>query len=163
METLHAIFGQQHALSFGQECARAVLIFAFGLALVRLAGRRVFGKWAALDIVVSIIVGSSLSRALTGSAPLLGTLAASIIFVALHGLLANGAARWPKLARVFEGRSFDLARDGHMDDAMRKRRSVSLTDLNEALHRAGIEDIHDAKLVNLEPSGRITVIPKRNQ
>jgi uncharacterized membrane protein YcaP (DUF421 family) len=160
METLHSIFGVQHHLSFGQECARAVLIFAFGLALVRLAGRRVFGKWAALDIVVSIIVGSSLSRALTGSAPLMGTLAATVIFVGLHGLLANGAARWPKLARVLEGRSIALARDGHTDDAMCKRRSVSLTDLNEALHRAGIEDVNGATLVKLEPSGRITVIPK---
>ena len=161
METLQSIFGQQHSLSFGQECARAVLIFAFGLALVRLAGRRVFGKWAALDIVVSIIVGSSLSRALTGSAPLLGTLAAAVIFVALHGLLANGAARWPKLARILEGRSIALARDGEVDDKMRKRRSVSLTDLDEALHRCGIDEVGEAKLVKLEPSGRITVIDKR--
>ena len=161
METLQAIFGQQHDLSFGQECARAVLIFVFGLLLVRLAGRRVFGKWAALDIVVSIIVGSSLSRALTGSAPLLGTLAASVIFVALHGLLANAAARWQKMARVLEGRSIDLARDGRIDQAMRRRHSVSLTDFDEALRRAGVADMSKVQQVTLEPSGRITVIEKR--
>ncbi|HEU4960051.1 MAG TPA: YetF domain-containing protein [Sphingomonas sp.] len=161
METLQAIFGQQHNLSFGQECARAVLIFAFGLVLVRLAGRRVFGKWAALDIVVSIIVGSSLSRALTGSAPLMGTLAASVIFVALHGLLANAAARWQGVARVLEGRSIDLAHDGRIDQAMRKRHSVSLTDFDEALRRSGIADMSKVKQVTLEPSGRITVIEKQ--
>jgi hypothetical protein len=38
------------------------------------AGRRVFGRWAALDIVVAIVVGSNLSRALTGAAQLGGTL-----------------------------------------------------------------------------------------
>jgi uncharacterized membrane protein YcaP (DUF421 family) len=160
METLQAIFGQQHNLSFGQECARAVLIFVFGLLLVRLAGRRVFGKWAALDIVVSIVVGSMLSRALTGSAPLMGTLAASVIFVALHGLLANAAARWQGFARVLEGRSIDLARDGRIDQAKRKRHSVSLTDFDEALRRSGITDMTKVKQVTLEPSGRITVIPK---
>jgi uncharacterized membrane protein YcaP (DUF421 family) len=37
------------------------------LAIVRFVGRRVFGEWAALDIIVSIVVGSNLSRALTGS------------------------------------------------------------------------------------------------
>ena len=65
------------------------MIFVFGLALVRLAGRRVFGKWAALDIVVSIIIGSNLSRALTGNAPLWGTLAGTALLMALHWLLAK--------------------------------------------------------------------------
>jgi uncharacterized membrane protein YcaP (DUF421 family) len=161
METLQAIFGQQHHLTFGQECARAVLIFVFGLVLVRIAGRRVFGKWAALDIVVSIIVGSMLSRTVTGSAPLLGTLAASVIFVALHGLLAMIAARWQKAARVLEGRSIDLARDGRIDQAVRKRHSVSLTDFDEALRRSGITNVGDVRQVTLEPSGRITVVPKQ--
>ena len=161
METLQAIFGQQHNLSFGQECARAVLIFVFGLVLVRLAGRRAFGKWAALDIVVAIVIGSNLSRALTGSAPLLGTLAASVIFVALHWLLANAAARWQGVARVLEGRSIELARDGQVDEAARKRHSVSRTDFDEALRRSGIGRVDKTRQVTLEPSGRITVIPER--
>ena len=65
-----AIFGVDAHLSWAQECARAVLVFAYGLLLVRVAGRRIFGKWSALDIIVSIVVGSNLSRALTGSAEL---------------------------------------------------------------------------------------------
>ena len=48
-------FGQTSHVSVLQECARAVLIFAYGLLLVRVAGRRIFGKWAAIDIIVSII------------------------------------------------------------------------------------------------------------
>lgn len=53
--------------TWSQDCARAVLVFICGLVLVRIAGRRVFGQWSALEIVVSIIIGSNLSRALTGS------------------------------------------------------------------------------------------------
>lgn len=60
------LFGSLGHVSWLQECARAAVIFAYGLVLVRVAGRRVFGKWAALDIIVSVIVGSNLSRALTG-------------------------------------------------------------------------------------------------
>ncbi len=59
-------------VTVAQECARAVLVLAYGLTLVRLSGRGAFGKWSALDIIVSIMVGSTLSRALTGSAPLPG-------------------------------------------------------------------------------------------
>ncbi len=54
---LDAIFGTSDHVSLAQECARAALIFFFGLALVRLSGRRVFAKWSALDIIVSITHG----------------------------------------------------------------------------------------------------------
>ena len=70
MELTH-IFGSTHAVTWWQECTRTVMVFCYGLAVVA-AGRRVFGKWAALDFIVSTIVGSSLSRAITGSAPLGG-------------------------------------------------------------------------------------------
>lgn len=55
-----------------------------GSPAVRIAGKRVFGKWAALDIIVSIMAGSNLSRALTGNAPLGGTLAATSLLMGLH-------------------------------------------------------------------------------
>jgi uncharacterized membrane protein YcaP (DUF421 family) len=86
------IFGSGPPLSAAQECARAALVFAYGLLLVRVAGRRVFGKWSALDIIVSIVVGSNLSRALTGDAPLWGTLAATTLLMALHWVLAHASA-----------------------------------------------------------------------
>ena len=41
--TLDNLFGVTGQVTWAQECARAVLIFVYGLALVRLAGRRVFG------------------------------------------------------------------------------------------------------------------------
>src|SRR3954454_16935665 len=86
---MHAIFGSGSDLAWYQECARAAVIFVYGLALVRIAGRRIFGKWSALDIVVSIIIGSNLSRTLTGNAQLWGTLAATTLLVALHWVLAR--------------------------------------------------------------------------
>src|SRR5919205_1813553 len=99
---MDAIFGSGSDLSWYQECARAALIFVYGLVLVRIAGRRIFGRWSALDIVVSIIIGSNLSRALTGSAQLWGTLAATALLVALHGVLARLVAASPGLSRVIE-------------------------------------------------------------
>src|SRR3954469_24935786 len=90
-----AVFGAQGQLLWWQECLRTLLIFVYGLALVRIAGRRVFGKWSALDVIVSIIIGSNLSRALTGSAALWGTLAATTLLIALHWVLAKLVARSP--------------------------------------------------------------------
>jgi len=158
MDLLERIFGGAAPIAWYQECARAILVFAYGLLLVRLAGRRVFGKWAALDIVVSVIIGSNLSRTLTGNAPLIGTLLATGLLFALHWLLAHAAARSELWARLLEGRGVQLAKDGTVRANELHRNGVTGGDINEALRTAGIEDIDKTRLLTLEPSGRITVL-----
>lgn len=157
------IFGAKDHLSVGQECVRAVVVFLYGLALVRLAGRRAFGKWAALDIVVSIVVGSNLSRALTGGAPFLGTLAATFVLMLLHWLLAHAAARSQLVSKAVEGEPIELAREGAHDVKARKIQAVSLADVQEALRQQGLEQVQEARRVVLEPSGKINVIKKDKQ
>jgi uncharacterized membrane protein YcaP (DUF421 family) len=161
MDWLHRIFGAQDEVAAWQECARAVLIFAYGFVAVRLVGRRVFGKWAALDIVVSIIIGSNLSRALTGSAPLLGTLAATTLLLALHWFLAQLAARSNRLSRLIEGRPVPLVEHGMAQRPALLRWSVSEADLREALRAEGLDDLAKVELLLLEPSGAISIVRRQ--
>lgn len=158
MGALEFVFGPTGHISWWQECARAAVIFAYGLALVRLAGRRVFGRWAALDIVVAIMVGSNLSRALTGTAPLGGTLAASALLVALHWALAQGVARSKWLSQLLEGRMIELARAGKVERSQILQHAISGSDIEEALRQTGVEQISQTRLIALEPSGKITVV-----
>lgn len=158
MDSLNAIFGPDQGISWEQECARAILIFFYGLVLVRVAGRRVFGRWSAIDIVVSIIIGSNLSRALTGTAPLWGTLAATTLLMALHFALAHAVVRSRWLSRLLEGAPIRLAEAGKADEEAMRRQGVSLADLHEALRDKGLEHVAQTRLINLEPSGNVTVI-----
>lgn len=158
MSAIDSLFGLKDQVTWWQECARAVVIFVYGLVLVRIAGRRIFGKWAALDIIVSIIVGSSLSRAVTGNAALFGTLAAMTLLIGLHWVLAHAAARSARLSKLLEGSTIELARNGEPRPAALIRQAISEKDINEALHQAGVENISDTRLLALEPSGKITVI-----
>ena len=152
------VFGTVGHVSWWQECGRAVVIFVFGLVLVRVSGRRIFGKWSALDIVVSIMVGSNLSRALTGGAELWGTMAATTLMMVLHAVLAQVAARSPWLAKVLEGAMIPLALGGSERSATLERHAVTRTDLAEALRQVGVEQVSQTRLVALEPSGKITVL-----
>jgi uncharacterized membrane protein YcaP (DUF421 family) len=155
---MEAVFGNGPNLAWYQECARAALIIVYGLALVRIAGRRIFGKWSALDIVVSIVIGSNMSRALTGSAQLWGTLAATTLLVALHWVLARLVASSPALSRIIEGGAIELARHGAPTPSVRERYAISQSDLAEALRQSGVDDIAAARAITLEPSGKITVL-----
>lgn len=158
MEWARVLFGVAGDVSRWQECARAVLIFGYGLLVVRLAGRRVFARWSALDIVISIIVGSNLSRALTGSAPLFGTLAATSLLMFLHWVLAQVAARSARFSRLVEGPEIVLGRAGAAERRRLRRQAVSQADLEEALHQAGIEKVEESRALILEPSGKISVL-----
>ncbi|HQT77517.1 MAG TPA: DUF421 domain-containing protein [Rhodopila sp.] len=151
-------FGPNHHLLWWQECDRAVVIFIYGLIMVRLAGRRTFSKWGALDTIVSIIVGSNLSRALTGSASMDGTLAATTLIFAAHWGLARLAARYNLASRLLEGAPKILARDGKLDPRIRRSEAISHIDLGEALRAKQLEDVSASRLVVLEPNGTINVL-----
>ncbi|HWD28461.1 MAG TPA: YetF domain-containing protein [Rhizomicrobium sp.] len=160
---MQAIFGAFHDLDIGQECLRAVLIFAYGLVFLRFSGRRIFAGWSPLDFVISIIAGSSLSRALTGSAPLLATMAAVAVLALLHWSLSWAVARNEWISRWVEGRAVVLADDGKLNERARRRHNVSRSDLAEALRREGLEGLDDigaTRRVTLEPNGNITVLKK---
>ena len=155
---LTIVFGHGPDLTWVQECARGVLIFIFGLLLVRLSGRRSFSRWSPLDTVVSIVIGSNLSRTLTGNAELVGTLAASTLIVLLHGVLAKAASRSGFISALVEGKPVTLGADGRHDPGKLKRHSVSNTDLGEAMRAAGIGDVANTTRITLEPSGKITFL-----
>jgi uncharacterized membrane protein YcaP (DUF421 family) len=165
MEALfETIFGIQNHLAIPQECARAVLIFFYGLVLLRISGRRTFGHWSAIDVVVSVIVGSALARAMTGSAPLPGTMAAAAVLVLLHVALSAIVAHSETLSRLVEGVSVTLARNGTLDEPARKSHLISRSDLAEALRQQGLnsfQDMDNVKAIELEPSGKISVIKRQ--
>jgi uncharacterized membrane protein YcaP (DUF421 family) len=164
VDVLTSLFGVEHHVSFFQECARAVLIFFYGLVLLRISGRRTFGRWSALDIIVSIVVGSTLGRALTGNAPLPGTMAATAVLVGLHILVAHAVARHRFLAQLIEGQPIVFVESGHIDEAARKNSMISRADLNEALRQRGIDgeaQIFRVKTMRLEPSGEISIIERK--
>jgi uncharacterized membrane protein YcaP (DUF421 family) len=152
------LFGTTGDITAWQECARAAAVFAYGLLAFRLTSRRAFGRWAPLDIVVSIVVGSNLSRAITGNADLGGTLLATSLMLALHWLCARAAARWPAVSRTLEGSPVVLGSRGRIDSSAMSRHNISDADLQEALRAAGIDTTGAAKIIVLEPSGRISVL-----
>src|SRR5687768_58522 len=75
-------------LSVWQMALRAALVYPIGIAFVRLGDRRFIGKFGAFDVIVGVMIGSILSRAVTGNSPFLPTLAAALALVLMHALFA---------------------------------------------------------------------------
>jgi hypothetical protein len=104
METFRALIGPDTGdATVAQLCFRAAILFAFGVLCIRIAGRRTFSQITPLDIIVALIIGSNISRAMTGKAPFFGGLAATLVVVVLHRLLAMATLHWSPLARLMKG------------------------------------------------------------
>jgi uncharacterized membrane protein YcaP (DUF421 family) len=155
------VFGVEHSVSIGQMCARAILIFIYGLVMLRVSGKRTFAQLSALDLVVSFIVGSTLSRAMTGSAPLLAALAAVAVLVAPHVAISYAIATSEWFSHIVEGIPVCIVKNGVINHHVRRTQVISLTDLDETLRGnglAGLVEIAKAKKLTLEPSGKISVV-----
>ena len=161
MEAFYDLIGQDGGdIAWQQMSARAVLIFFFGLVLVRVAGKRVFGKWTALDIVVSIIIGSNLSRALTGAAPFVETIIATTVLVLLHSALIMAGVRWPALGHLMKGRGVRLIEDGRPDHHAMRKHGIGEHDLEEALRGCGLDELGEVRAAYLERNGDISVLKR---
>jgi len=138
---------------------RTIVIYVAAVMLVRLASRRLLAKPSAFDLIVAIMLGSVLSRAINSSAALLPTLAASGVLLAMHWLLAFVAVRTHWLGPTLKGKPVLLIKDGQLCEKGLRQVGLTHEDLIEAL-RLGIRQDDPAKVrrAYMERNGKISVI-----
>jgi len=148
-------------LSIGQIVLRAIFVLMVWLIIVRLADRRLLGKYSAFDVVLAVMLGSVLSRAINGSAPLWGTLAAAAVLVAMHWVLSFLSFRWHAFGHLVKGLPRTLIVDGKVYEDELRRNFITSHDLGEMLRLQGrIDDPAQARLATLERNGQISAIPR---
>ena len=145
-------------IAWWQMCLRALIVFACGLVLVRLAGARTFARASPVDIVVSVVLGSNLSRAITGSAQLWPTLLASAAIVAAHAALIRLGVYSHRAGVLMKGRPAILIKDGQECSGVLRREGVSRGDFEELLREAGVTDVREVRLATRERSGKVSVL-----
>jgi uncharacterized membrane protein YcaP (DUF421 family) len=160
MDELRALIGPDNGdATTAQLCVRATIIFLVGVAYIRIAGRRTFSQASPLDIVVALVVGSNLSRTMTGKAPFWPALAATLLLVVLHRLFVMLTIRWNWLARLMKGQPVVLVRDGARDRRAMLFHGIGEADLREGLRLEQVEEVSQVRRATLEDNGRISVVP----
>jgi len=160
METFRLLIGPDEGANAAQLCARAVLLFAFGILCIRIAGRRTFASYSPLDIIVALIVGSNISRVMTGKAAFFPALAATLVLVVLHRVIAVASLRFGALSWLVKARPIRLVENGEIDRAALRRANLSEQDLQEALRMEQCDDIRQVKSAMAEGGGKISVVRK---
>jgi len=139
--------------------ARAVIVFGFAVALARVADRRMLGHNAGFDIMLLVVLGSVLSRAINGQAAFFPTLGASALLVALHHLVATVAFHSHGFSQWVKGRPRTLVRQGRIDARALAQAKFTDDDLDESLRlNGGVDDIAQVTEARLERNGTVSVV-----
>lgn len=151
-------------LSIEQMALRAIVIYILAVIMVRIGGsRRFIGSHTAIDVVLSIIFGSTMSRAINGNSAFFPSLAAGLVLVIIHRLVASIAYYWSGFEPIIKGRSRILIRDGCLCHRQLERSHITVKDLEAALRiQTQLERLDQVQQAQLESNGQISFAAKPN-
>jgi uncharacterized membrane protein YcaP (DUF421 family) len=162
-ETINFILGLNTSLediAAWQMATRTIVIYVVTVLIARVAGQRFFGQHTAFDVVLGIILGSVLSRAINGTAPFFETIIAGVILIVLHVLFATLTFYSHSFGLIFKGQPYQLVKDGEIVWNSMRHSRISEKDLMAAVRLNHLTSIDQVKEAYLERSGQISVIPR---
>jgi len=138
---------------------RAAAVYFFLFLLLRFVGKKHVGDLAPFDLVVLLILSETVQNAMIGDDNSLigGLVSAATLVVLAH---AVGRVCWASKSaeRLIEGTPKVLVRHGRRKQDMMRQEQVSISELVEAMRRAGCSNITEIQTAILENDGKISII-----
>ncbi len=147
-------------LTAAQVCARAIVVYLVLIAYVRFGKKRFLGEATAFDAILVIVIGSIASRAISGTAPFLASLAGTFVLVLVHWIISYLTEDSVALSTILKGHDTVIIRNGRVNRKAMHDTHMSPDDLAEDLRQEGIQHPSEVKEARLERSGKLSVIKK---
>lgn len=137
---------------------RAAIIYVAALMMVRIVGdRRFIGKYAAFDVILAIILGSTLSRGINGTSAFFQTIFAGFILVIMHSLFSTIASHHTKFENTIKGKKRVLIKNGQLCSKTMQASHVTKEDLASTLRLQGqVDRLDRVEWAYLERNGDIS-------
>jgi uncharacterized membrane protein YcaP (DUF421 family) len=150
----------QMTLPWWESVARAAIVYAFLLLLIRLSGRRTVGQFTPFDLLVVMLLSESVSNALNGGdESLAGGLIGATTLIGLNFLVAAASARIAGVQTALQGEPVLIGKDGRIFTETLKKLHVPEADVRQALREADCNIAH-MQCAFLEADGRISILQK---
>lgn len=151
-------------LSTIQIITRTIIVYGVALLLIRLGKRRFLGGYTAFDILMGFVIGSILSRTITGRENLLSSSIVILALVAIHYAISYLTFYFGRASNVVKDSERRLIKDGKIVERAMQKSKLGENDLLQALRKKGnVETPEDVAAAYLERDGSITVIPKKQE
>ena len=141
-----------------EKVLRAVLVYGFLLAALRLGGKRELGQLNTMDFIVLLAVANAVQNGIIGNDNSItgAVIGATTLFI-VNGLASAAAVRSPGVRRLLVGMPTVLVVDGVVNKRNLRRERLSLDDLTQAVSEAGGSSVDEVHRCVIEPNGHMAV------
>ena len=140
---------------------RAVIMYLFAVALLRVFGKRTTMTTASFDLVVTVALGSVLASTIVSTnRPIAQGMMAVAVLVILQWIVSMGVSRSLLIERVVVSPARILLRDGQILRSKLLEERLSVEQLEQNLRQSGYGSMEKIDAAILESSGSVSVIGK---
>ncbi len=136
----------------------SVALYFFFLLLYKIIGQRLFMKMSGFDMLLVIVLGAIIGRAMMGHTP---TFAAGvlvmIVLVTLEFFFGTLSGH-PRLGRMINNQPVLLIADGELLHDEMHRTHITILDINATLRGKGIHSRSEVAALILERTGDLSVL-----
>ena len=142
---------------------RAIVVYGFLLSLLRVTGKRQIGQMAPFDLVLLLVLSNAVQNSMNGGDnSVTGGLILASSLVAINSAVSWLTYRSRKLEYLIEGRPVMLIHNGKIDHVAMRQSNMTMHELEASLRAAGCGAPCDVRYAVLENTGKVSVIPRRN-
>ena len=143
---------------------RVSAVYLFLWAFLRIMPTRQLGRFGVTDLLVLLLLAASVRMGLTGHNFTVGdALISATVLIAWDRLLNAVAYRVTPLRSLLRQDPIPIVEDGTINRRNARRELLTRGDIMEKLREQGIDSLDRVAKAYVEPDGRISVIPTRDQ
>ena len=144
-----------------EKILRPVVVYAFLIAFLRLAGKRELAQLNTFDLIVLLTISNTVQNAIIGTDDTVtgGLIGAATLLVVNHAVVRYVSSH-ENLERAIEGEEDVLIEDGRVLHERLKGELITVTQLAEAAHKQGFRSLDEVERAILEPGGGMCFFAK---
>ncbi len=140
---------------------RAVIIYVFVIASLRIMGKRQVGELKPHELVITILISAIAAVPLEDSSmPLANSIVPILLFVSLEITVSAVSMKSYRIRDLIQGKPVFIIRRGKLNQRLLREMRFTLDDLVDALRQRGFFNIDEIEDAVVETNGSISVLPK---
>lgn len=161
---MHEILSHMFVLGLpiAEKILRSVVVYAFLVVGLRLAGKRELAQLNPFDLVVLLTLSNTVQNAIIGDDnSVTGGLIGATSLLLINGLVVRFLYKHRKLDEFVEGSPDVLIEDGRIRTRNVRRELITIEQLEVAARRQGFATLAEVQQCILEPGGTLSFIGKK--
>ena len=144
-----------------EKVLRPVLVYAFLVGGLRLAGKRELAQLNPFDLIVLLLLSNTVQNAIIGhDETLKGGLIGATTLLALNWVVVRYLYGHPRVGRLIAGTPAVLIEGGRIHHQSLRRELITLAELRSAAHRQGLASLDLVERAVLEPGGIVSFVAR---